>query len=59
MAFISSVFLSELTFQRSSVVKVVVKGMTSSFQFSVHKNIGPQTAVGCGMLGQLLIGVHE
>ena len=33
MAFISSLFLSELTFQRSSVVKVVVKGMTSSFQF--------------------------
>ena len=45
MAFISSLFLSELTFQRSSVVKAVVKGMTSSFQFfenepSVHKTLG-------------------
>ena len=50
MAFISSLFLSELTFQRSSVVTVVVKGMTSSFQFFGKRtwcpqNIGPQTAV--------------
>ena len=47
MAISTSLFLSELTFQRSSVVTFVVKGMASSFQengTSVHKNIGPQTA---------------
>ena len=50
MAISPSLFLSELTFQRSSVVKVVVKGMTSSFQFfgkrtKCPQNIGPQTPV--------------
>ena len=41
MAISPSLVLSELTFQRSSVVTVVVKDMTSSFQFgSVHKTLG-------------------
>ena len=44
MAISPALFLSELTFHRSSVVKVVVKGMTSSFQF-LAQNIRPQTAV--------------
>ena len=45
MAISPSLFLSDLTFQWSSVVKVVVKGMTSSFQCfekraSVHNTLG-------------------
>ena len=46
MAISPSLFLSELTFHRSLVVKVVVKDKTSSFQFfgKRHKTLGTNSS---------------